>query len=216
MQSIRTWVFDLDGTLVDAMPYQEVIAAVAEMAGLQFKDLFAEYRQNFQGAAAMQRYHESLVPEADRPRVAALYEEAHASSANPELLDGSIAALEAVRSRGCRVLLWSKGDRDFQLAKLKRKGLADYFDDVIVSTAKGRPEAVVEMLLPAVDGPWAMVGDSYEQDIVPALPYATRAYWIQGGRANALARPETWAEHPKLVPIAHISELAAMLAGGEA
>lgn len=198
------------------MPYQELINEVAKMAGLTFQELFTEYRTNFQGAAAMKAYHLSLVPEADRPKVEELYEICHASSANPELLDGSVEVLEMVKARGCRVMLWSKGEKAFQLAKLEKRGLAPYFDDILVTTAKGRREAVVETLLPATGGaPWVMVGDSYEQDIVPALDFASRLFWIQGGRANALARPERWDPHPNMVPIGHISDLLAMLKRGE-
>lgn len=214
MNTIQTWVFDLDGTLVEAMPYQELINEVAKMAGRTFTELFTEYRTNFQGAAAMKAYHLSLVPEAERSKVEELYEICHASSANPDLLEGSVEVLQLLRNRGCRILLWSKGDRAFQVAKLVKLGLAPYFDDVLVTTAKGRTEAVIEHLLPAVgDSTWAMVGDSFEQDILPSLHFADRLFWIQGGRANALARPESWEPHPNLVPVAHISAVLALLQG---
>src|SRR5690606_11849202 len=88
-----------------------------------------------------------------------------------------------------------------------RVGVYDFFDARLVSHEKGRHEAVERWLVPAVKGPWAMVGDSYEQDVLPALDHAAVVYWIHGGWANRIAGPKTWAAHPKMRRIGHIREL---------
>ena len=67
-------------------------------------------------------------------------------------------------------------------------GVYDFFDARLVSHEKGRHEACGALLVPVVKGPWAMVGDSYEQDVLPALDHAAVVvYWIHGGWANRIA-----------------------------
>lgn len=210
MQSIATWVFDLDGTLVEAMPLQHVIKKVADMSGRPFETLFEEYRTNYTGVAAMKKYHQSLVAAEDHSTIDALYAEWEASQTAPQLLDGARELLESLKSSGRRLVLWSKGSPQQQENKLRAVGLYELFDERLVTTAKGRPETVEQRLLPAVQGRWAMVGDSYEQDVLPALPFAHVVYWIYGGWANSLAAPKSWEPHERLQRIADIGELHLM------
>lgn len=212
IQSIQTWVFDLDGTLVEAMPLQHVIAEVAKLSGRPFEDLFREYRTQFQGVEAMRAYHKSLVPQERAAEVDKLYAAWEASHADPELLEGAKEALTLLKGQGRRLVLWSKGTPLQQEQKARRVGLYDLFDVRLVSHEKGRHEAVERMLVPAVEGPWAMVGDSYEQDVLPALDHAAVVYWIHGGWANRIAGPRVWKPHPQMKRIGHIRELWAVLA----
>lgn len=207
MQSIETWVFDLDGTLIEAMPLQFVIKKVAEMSGHSFQTLFKQYRTNFEGVEAMKKFHKSLVAEEDHPAVDTLYEDWEKSHAAPVLEDGARQLLESLRREGRRIVLWSKGHPEQQVRKLRAVGLDALFDERLVTTQKGRQETVEQKLLPAVKGRWAMIGDSYEQDILPALPFAHVVYWIHGGWANELAAPASWESHERLQRIANIGEL---------
>lgn len=209
LQSIQTWVFDLDGTLVEAMPLQHVIAEVAKLSGRAFEELFQEYRTQFQGVEAMREYHRSLVPQDQAEKVDELYAAWEASHAQPELLKGAKELLGLLKERGKRLILWSKGTPVQQEQKAREVGLYDFFDSRLVSHEKGRHEAVERWLLPAVEGPWAMVGDSYEQDILPALDYASVVYWIYGGWANRIAGPKQWEPHPRMKRIGHVQELLA-------
>jgi|GEM_PF-1540575 haloacid dehalogenase superfamily, subfamily IA, variant 1 with third motif having Dx(3-4)D or Dx(3-4)E len=207
LESIETWVFDLDGTLVEAMPLQHVIAEVARLSGRPFEELFREYRTQFQGLDAMRAYHRSLVPQDQAEEVDALYAAWQASHAKPELLEGARELLSLLKRQGKRLILWSKGTPAQQEEKTRRVGVYDFFDARLVSHEKGRHEAVERWLVPAVKGPWAMVGDSYEQDVLPALDHAAVVYWIHGGWANRIAGPKTRAAHPKMRRIGHIREL---------
>lgn len=213
MKTVQTWVFDLDGTLVEAMPLQHIIYEVARMSGRSFDDLFRQYRTDFQGLEAMKTYHKSLVAPHHVERVDALYSDWEASHAAPELLEGALETLSLLKERGKRLILWSKGTPAQQEQKARLVGLYDFFDRRLVSHNKGRAEAVEEFLLPEVEGAWAMVGDSYEQDALPALPHAKVVYWIHGGWANRIAGPKSWQPHPKLKRIAHIRDLLAELDG---
>ena len=86
-------------------------------------------------------------------------------------------------------------------------GLYDFFDRRLVSPARGGWNRGAAPL-PEVEGAWAMVGDSYEQDALPALPLQKWSIWICGGWANRIAGPKAWEPHPKLRRIGHIRELA--------
>ena len=217
-QAIQTWVFDLDGTLVEAMPLQHVIREVANLSGRSFEELFRHYRTEFQGVEAMMAYHKSLVRPDQEAEVEALYQAWEASHAAPELLEGAKEVLGLLKARGKRLILWSKGTPEQQERKARQVGLYDFFDRRLVSPGKGRVDTVERLLLPEVEGAWAMVGDSYEQDALPALPFAEVVFWICGGWANRIAGPKAWEPHPKLRRIGHIRDLLAILnreLGGE-
>lgn len=89
---------------------------------------------------------------------------------------------------GGRWAFSTNGPPDIQRLKLSRSGLAECFDQVVISgeTGIGKPDPRVFLLAAERLGTAAadtiMVGDSWERDVVGAARAGMRAVWLSGGR----------------------------------
>jgi putative hydrolase of the HAD superfamily len=95
------------------------------------------------------------------------------------LLDHARETLEALRTRGLKLALVTKGDPDVQRARIEQSGLAPLFDVVEIVDRK-TPEAiaaVVERLGVAPDTALS-VGNSVRSDVLPSLAAGLRPVWI--------------------------------------
>lgn len=93
-----------------------------------------------------------------------------------------------------RLLVFSKGDRDEQQAKVRRSGLAGYFDQVVITEEKdcAAYREIVEKFRLAADET-CMIGNSPRSDILPALETGLWAIFVP--------HPHTWEfEHHDLSP----------------
>jgi putative hydrolase of the HAD superfamily len=105
---------------------------------------------------------------------------------------GAVQALVSFRRNGARMALLTNGAGPVQRAKIKRFGLARFFDSILIEgeTGIGKPDerafrAALESL--DADPPQAwMIGDNLEFDILPAKALGMRAAWIRG-RSTAAA-----------------------------
>lgn len=183
--TIKTFVFDLDGTLVRSIPYESVLHFVASFSDQTFNALFERYQKEWHGLEEAQRYHESIVPIKSAHLVTQQYEQFIRAKSEPEVIDGVIELLDLLRRNARRIICWTRGDRERQLTVLRTSGLEALFDDVVITGAKN-PESVSSKLLPVIqDDSFVMIGDSYEQDIAPLLGLAEYCYWITGSEANS-------------------------------
>ncbi len=94
------------------------------------------------------------------------------------LLDGVPETLARLR-RYCRLFLLTKGDPEVQQSKVKRSGLAPYFEAVHIVPEKG-PEVLRELIARHHLDPartW-MVGNSPRSDVNPALEAGIGAVYI--------------------------------------
>lgn len=111
-----------------------------------------------------------------------------------ELLPGVAPTLEELADRH-RLLLFTKGQRDEQLRKLERSGLAPLFSRVEVPPEKDTPayQRLIESaeLEPALT---FMIGNSPRSDINPALRAGLRAVYIP--------HPHTWILEQETVDLA--------------
>ncbi len=98
---------------------------------------------------------------------------------DPPVFEGTRNALETLRSRGFRLALLTKGDRDVQSRRIERSGLRPFFD-VIEIVADKTPEVFARVLASLGVEPasaW-MVGNSVRSDVFPALTAGLRPIWI--------------------------------------
>ena len=87
--------------------------------------------------------------------------------------------LSALRGRGYKLALLTKGDEAVQERRIEHSGLRPYFDIVRIVSEKTTEaiKAVVKDL--GVDPPSAwMVGNSMRSDVLPALAAGVQAVWI--------------------------------------
>ena len=98
---------------------------------------------------------------------------------DPLLLPEVESTLAALRSRGIRLALLTKGDPAVQSRRVERSGLRGYFDLVSIVSEKSplNIRNVVESLGTNVESTW-MVGNSVRSDVLPALSAGLRAIWI--------------------------------------
>ena len=92
-----------------------------------------------------------------------------------EPLPGVAETLEALRARGHRLVVITKGDLLDQEQKLARSGLGDMFHSVEIVSEK-TPETYARIFgrLGAGEGEAVMIGNSAKSDILPAL---AAGYW---------------------------------------
>jgi phosphoserine phosphatase len=181
---VQAVVFDLDGTLVEGMPFELVIQDVAVMAGRPFGELMSHYQLRWTTLEDEMAYHVSLVGDCNAKRVLELYDEFIRYKSNPDIVIGAEEVLGCLKEAGKGLVCWTRGKDDLQRRILRTTRLERYFDLIIVVPNKNE-EAVKGVLLPALDGlSFAMIGDSYEQDMLPVKDVAFERFWITGSKAN--------------------------------
>jgi putative hydrolase of the HAD superfamily len=92
---------------------------------------------------------------------------------------GAEETLAALRARGARLALLTKGHPDVQARRVERSGLAKYFDVIEIVTDKSTETiaGLVRALGADAADAW-MVGNSMRSDVIPALAAGLRAIWI--------------------------------------
>jgi len=96
-----------------------------------------------------------------------------------ELLDGVAEAIDALRDRGLRLLLITKGDLWHQEAKVAASGIADRFDAVEIVAEKDAAtyRAILDRHGIAPER-FCMVGNSVRSDVLPVLELGGHAVHI--------------------------------------
>lgn len=189
LESVEAVVFDLDGTLVEAMPYQELLVRVANAVGVPAEDLLARYYSVSFNLNEARAYHLSLCgSEIQKEATHLVYKEFVDAKQNPKVLNGARKVLKYVKHNvkylGWLSVCWTRGSIETQNQTLISSGLADYFD-AVVAVPKKTIETVKSELMPCLHGKkFIVVGDSYEQDILPALGFAEKLFWVSGSRVN--------------------------------
>jgi FMN phosphatase YigB (HAD superfamily) len=166
----ETIVFDLDGTLIHSIPHPWVLKVVSETTGVAFETLFERYLAKFTTLEESKKYHLSLAGmDFQKKKICEAYDYFLVNS--PKHAPGAERLLKEFKEAGKRMLVWTKGERVSQLLKIEQMGLMDFFNerDILVTPIKTK-ETVRDLLLPAIGEhrQFIMIGDSWEQDIVPA------------------------------------------------
>jgi putative hydrolase of the HAD superfamily len=110
-----------------------------------------------------------------------------------ELLPGVAETLAYLRPRH-RLFLFTKGEMEEQRLKVQRSGLADQFEQVVVTKEKDVAGYRDLIRAHAVDAGQAwMIGNSPRSDIIPALEAGLRAVYIP--------HPHTWRLEQADIPV---------------
>ena len=111
-----------------------------------------------------------------------------------------------------KIVCFTKGELQDQENKLKRSGLAQYFDHVEITSDKTEKEFLALCRhLDIEPQELLMVGNSLKSDIAPALAIGAQAVHIPFHVTWQLERHEDF-EHPRMVKIDNITELLDLLA----
>lgn len=220
---MTTWVFDLDGVLQEpAYPHPKLIAEVSEAIGVPYDQLFAHYSTQFNGNAEEEAYHLSLCgTEEQKKAVRGFWRKMHEMMPKAEILPAARELLEEISSRDDPIFAWTKGSISIQRDRLKSIGLLPFFPlrKILHSPRKGTAQGLENDLLPNLpDGRKVMVGDSFEQDIQPALGREDfLCIWVSesASYANKPKPKVTEAGHPNLVIVRDVQELLERLKRGE-
>jgi putative hydrolase of the HAD superfamily len=127
------------------------------------------------------------------------------------LVEGAEALVRSLAGRH-RLGLLTNGPADIQRWKLQRIGLADCFDQVVISgeTGIGKPDPRAFLLVTERLGVEAsdaiMVGDSWERDVVGASRAGMPALWLSRGSVP----PE---ELPGVTPVPDLRHVQQLLDG---
>lgn len=94
-------------------------------------------------------------------------------------LPGVEETLSEIRKLGMPMILFTKGELQDQENKLRRSGLAGYFDDVVITSNKSEKE--FRELCERLDmkpAELVMIGNSFKSDIAPAVAVGMKAIHI--------------------------------------
>lgn len=132
-------------------------------------------------------------------------------SMSAEPLDGVRDTLERLSSY--RMAMFTKGELLEQEGKLRRSGLAGFFEHVeIVSCKTEREHAALCERMGVVPEHVLMVGNSFRSDIAPAVTVGAWAAYIPFHVTWQLEHAEEY-DHERIIKLSHIAELPAMLPG---
>jgi len=99
---------------------------------------------------------------------------------DPPLVPGVRETLGFLRSRGARLALLTKGDRELQMRRMEHSGLLDFFD--VVQIVPEKSPAVIRGIVAAlgvdIGSAW-MVGNSVRSDVLPAIDAGLRTVWVK-------------------------------------
>jgi len=169
------WVFDLDMVLQKpAYPHQpDLIADIAAVVERPYGELFQHYVEQHADNQAEEEYHLSLCRTEDqKSRVRGFWRKLHENMPRATIIPGAKGLLEEVASHGGQIYSWTKGSVEIQRKRLESIGLSRFFAEghIIHSPRKGTIAGFEQDLIPQLPyGRKIMIGDSYEQDIQPAL-----------------------------------------------
>jgi putative hydrolase of the HAD superfamily len=130
-----------------------------------------------------------------------------------ELLPGVAEVLPALRERGHRLMLLTKGDLFDQEAKLARSGLGQLFDHVEVVSEKDEPTyARIFQRHQATPADFVMIGNSLKSDVLPVARLGYRAIHVPY-HANWIHEqvPESALVGVEFEAVASLAEVLALL-----
>lgn len=214
---MTTWVFDLDGVLQEpAYPHPRLLEDVSSAINVPYEVLFKHYSTQFSDNEAEEEYHLSLCGrDEQREQVRGFWKKMHENMPKAVIIPGAEDLLQEVTSRGWQIFAWTKGGVEIQLGRLASIGLSGFFPGghIIASSRKGTIEGVEQDLLPQLpSGKKILVGDSWEQDIEPALREDDiLCVWVRWGQEP----PEGAAlDKPNVVIVESTQELATKIKEG--
>ncbi|HEY7501370.1 MAG TPA: HAD family hydrolase [Vicinamibacterales bacterium] len=125
---------------------------------------------------------------------------------------GAEETLAALRARGARLALLTKGHPEVQARRVERSGLAKYFDMIEIVTDKSERTIIdlVHALGADVADAW-MVGNSMRSDVLPALAAGLRAIWIDA-HVWEHERTHDHLRDERAITAARLSDVADLLA----
>lgn len=126
-------------------------------------------------------------------------------------LPGVRETLQELRNGPMRIVCFTKGELQDQENKLKRSGLAPFFDDVEITSDKTQHEFLMlcehQHIHPSQ---LLMVGNSLKSDIAPALAVGASAIYIPFHVTWQLEHVEHF-DHPHMVQLGQFSDLLRLL-----
>jgi hypothetical protein len=147
---------------------------------------------------------------ADKNNIATRYALFVHAKLHPTVLPGTFTVLRRIRATGRQLICWTRGDDEKQRTVLENSGLTKHFGTIIVPSVKDAATART-MLLPAINGAFAIIGDSYIADIEPVLDTAEAAFRITGSRANQIAGISHTIPDPRVTRLDGIADLVPLL-----
>lgn len=194
----HTYVFDADDTLwEDNLIYEQIIVELsdyirAHTTTLSHEDIrivvdeveheiiprmgFGPLGFNVSIRKAYERIVKDLMVDVSAPEE--LFDSIlpRLTSVPHEISDDVIETLSKLRVNGSGLILFTQGTLDIQQDKIRRSGLAEYFDAIAVTTSK-RPEDYTKLVMEFQErsAAYTVVGNSLKSEVIPALEVGMEA-----------------------------------------
>lgn len=154
MNTIRGYIFDLDGVIVDTAKYH--YNSWRKLANNLGFDITMEQNENLKGVSRTESLEYILqlggreFPENDKMKMAELKNSWYVKSISnmdaSELLPGAKELLEDIKQSNCKIALGSASKNSLRI--LKATGILDYFEAIIdgTKTTKSKPDPQVFLM----------------------------------------------------------------------
>ena len=167
------FVLDLDGVVQDPEdPHAKLIKDVSRIVRKPYEELFDHYARQFRDNDTEEMYHLSLCnTKEQKGEVRVRWSQLHENMDKVKPIPAAKELLEVLRSQGHKIYAFTKGKVEIQRRRLRRNGISEFFPQIVYSARKGTREGFERDLLPELPKgkPIVVVGDSFYQDIEPAL-----------------------------------------------
>lgn len=192
---MKTYAFDIYGTLIDPMALGEVLAvmigAQAELFNSLWRDKQLEY--SFRKAAMKQFNHFSECTQQALAYCDAFFKTGLSESQKSELLgmyrklpayEETKACLQTLEEQGNELIAFSNGKKEDLISLFEHAGISQYFAQVIsvdeVRTFKPSPEVynlLVKKSSSSVENTWLVSANSF--DIIGAAVCGLQTIWLK-------------------------------------
>lgn len=147
---IKGVIFDMDGTLLDSMPYWRTCSSTFLRAhgiepeeGLDEKLATASIDEG--GRYLAKRYFPNMTPEAVNQAVSDFLIDTYATEIAPKA--GAVEALHGLKAKGIKVALATASERCHSDPAFERLGVMDCFDSICTCTQAGRGKSHPDIFL---------------------------------------------------------------------
>jgi len=191
LREVDDWWFDLDGTLVQSMPYRTLLQRVAKLLNIPYTNELYHYRNSWVDVPTAHARHLTMADNGGtRDQIDRIYQKYSADNKTPSVITGAFPCVEGLLACNKRLICYTRGNQEWQMGKILVTGLRRVFSEVCVVQSKDVATLQGHVARISPDQPFIMIGNTFNEDIAPAAGIARgRIYTSSAATASLRDTP---------------------------